>query len=144
MADQQVPWAPGRKALVMTEWGWRAGFGRKSRGAEPDFWIVPEDGASGATWERRISATGRATASLPDQCPRCLDVGTHADGCMVAANVARGVPEFWAPWVMESPPPSSEGVTVFDVRALGVPHLTCRGFVALGPEGPTLKPWGTP
>ncbi len=77
----EVPWAPGRKALVMTEWGWRAGFGRKSRGAEPDFWIVPEDGASGATWERRISAEGRATALLPEQCPRCFEVGAHTPGC---------------------------------------------------------------
>jgi hypothetical protein len=91
---------------------------------------------------------------------------------MVSANLARGVPEFWAPWVMPVAPPVEVGSAVYMFRGDGAlialdrtddpkkawlfrprlgswlilpgktpPGELHRGFVALGPDGPTLAPW---
>ena len=159
-----VPWAPGRRALV---WFPNSGMWRECCGdtiGSNEVW-VSLDG------ENAVSARldGVKTALLPNQCPRCFEVGTHADGCMVATNLARGMSAFWAPWVMETPPPVHVGgASVFQVHAdrlepmsngvnpgwepkwfvMGRPFAddnpdpNALGWLVLGPEGPTLAPWG--
>lgn len=151
MPDQQVPWALGRRALVLDVDGeWYDGTG--VRDGEEKRW--------GQRFGNRWAMDGAPTALLPHQCPRCFEVGTHADGCMVAANLARGVPEFWAPWAMWKDPaelpvgirlfhldpenPPNGGFYLCDVVAVIPGRASRLALVAIGPEGPTLAPWGTP
>lgn len=145
----EVPWAPGRRALILTSWGWREGFGRAPRGNEHACWVVPNDDGEARVWVKTAQ-----TAFLPLQCPHCFEVVNHQSGCMVAANLARGVPAFWAPFAMWThPAPGCEYVQLPLVVGDGVVSETVvimkwmtTGhnvfFVALGPNGPTLAPWG--
>jgi hypothetical protein len=109
---------------------------------------------------------------VPGHCPRCFEsTRPHADGCMVAANLARGVPEFWAPWVMETPPTrlgvmlcygllrNGQAIELQWYSRNGVPPTVWEGwetpnrldaeeiddivgYFALNADGPTLAPWG--
>ena len=103
------------------------------------------------------------------RCLRCKEIGGHTDYCMVAENLARGVPEFWAPWAMWTFPDVTDHVVLLDLicmsdgyeahgdvwsntdvgiyagetidsmRRLGL--YETGPIVALGPNGPTLEPW---
>lgn len=172
-----VPWAPGRRALVRY-----AGSDKDAR-ALFGHWVAMEafqrkDGqrvwfCPGEQWPDEIVETH----THPDACPRCYAVDTHAPGCMVAANLARGIPSFWAPFAMWEPPPGDAGAHVKVCLLDGVVPVEMRqvvngsayqwmcyrligemlheddthtyalpepgsAFVALGPDGPTLAPWG--
>jgi len=92
---------------------------------------------------------------------------------MVAANLARGVPEFWAPWAMWVFPDEEAGHALYigcggNIERLYVsegdgvwlldgepvePGTTMESLgsgydgqwlICLGPNGPTLAPWGKP
>lgn len=95
-----------------------------------------------------------------------------ARGERIAENLARGVPAFWAEWAMWALPSGDPGTcAVFELRSyedgtprvIGVLRRDWRGLgewgggefscapdgcastfplIALGPEGPTLAPWG--
>ena len=158
MSDHKVPWAPGRYAMVRSYDVWvecvgvPAGehYDMMGNRSDADLWVsVSDDSARGATID---------AYALPGQCPRCYELEGHADGCMVAANLARGVPAFWAPWAMQSMP-SMRGVD--PLIQLFVVHPSCSvrrasafvdwdhsegadngvPIVALGFDGPTLAPW---
>ena len=121
--------------------------------------MIDDDTSSSEAWDAVLDGS-RTTALLPSQCPRCFEVGTHVDGCMVAANLARGVPAFWAPWAMWVHPTQGDGWVLYRVGRGGrlyqqgvggtkaIERLQCMDspapLVALGPNGPTLAPWGTP
>lgn len=174
MAEQVVPWAPGRRALVFFEGD---GHWREARGGtilpngeamqhwlwEADAAMLLDDGRSMASggdnvWDA-VLATAR-TALLPDQCPVCYEVGGHADGCMAVDNLARGVKPWLAPYVQPGPPPPEWGdrVEVYVVFHHGLeqvfhtdgwhteagepPEPTALGWICIGPNGPTLAPWG--
>ena len=153
-----VPWALGRRAMVLTSRGWRECEGMAAGRHRGWVWTCPSRNFIGEPSTTEVFETTRdgerlPTTLLPDQCPRCYDVGAHADGCMVAANLARGVPEFWAPWVMWVTPPDGthDGLHLYWVRGSKLNHGEVRnegpthvGLVAIGPNGPTLAPWGKP
>lgn len=169
MGEQVVPWAEGRRALVYEratgQWVSAVGMGPDEElpdGERPGWesWFRETDEEPGVDrgrgWECLWHHETR-TRLLPNQCPRCYEVGGHADGCMVLENLARGVPAFWAPWVMWTHP-SAEGclglVLVLNMVTGALVHVTFVGvepgasssapLVALGPDGPTLAPWGLP
>ena len=154
----------GRRALVRLPGGeWRDAAGWE------DF---DHHDAYARMWGLHFACSAE-TALLPSQCPRCFEVDAHADGCMVAANLVKGVPEFWAPWAMWAFPPEEDGRALYvcirdNVERL--PALEDEGtwlfdglpvapgttmeelgdaygeqwLFALGPDGPTLAPWATP
>lgn len=113
--NQTVPWALKRKALVYFEqtqdWQPAEGvphyFDNPKNPDESDY--VP----GGEGWEcteYSYNAEKRGpehVLRLPGQCVRCYSVDDHEVGCMVAENLAKGVPEFWAPWAMETLPPNA-------------------------------------
>ena len=151
-----VPWARHRRALVLDVCHarqWVECVGVDTDDGEPAWEAFGLDECGDVIPDRWLG-TLCPTALLPDQCPRCYGTGdTHASGCMVSANLARGVPEFWAPWVMWVTPPDGthDGLHLYWVRGSKLNHAEVRnegpthvGLVALGPNGPTLAPWGKP
>lgn len=151
MPDQQVPWALGRRALVRlpgAEWRDAAGW--------EDF---DHHDAYARMWGIHFALSAE-TALLPDQCPRCFEVSTHAPGCMVAANLARGVPVFWAPWAMWMMPRRLPvGFSLIVIHEACSPRRVTEfadwnhsegaenggsAVVCLGFDGPTLEPWSKP
>ncbi len=178
MFDQQVPWALGRRALIRWRIdpagdgghvsGWHVAIGvledlNMEVGRHDPLWVLdPSNEVDPPPEEcvveyRRLGGMERigdrhviATALVPGQCPRCFEsTRPHAPGCMVVANLARGVPAFWAPWAMWEPhvhvPPN---VRFHYVRLWNTDGTECNAdelpSVALGPSGPTLSPWGQP
>lgn len=173
-----VPWALGRRAMVLTSRGWRECEGMAAGRHRGWVWTCPSRNFIGEPSTTEVFETTRdgerlPTTLLPDQCSRCYDVGAHADGCMVAANLARGVPEFWAPWVMWVFPDEEAGHALYigcggNIERLYVsegdgvwlldgepvePGTTMESLgsgydgqwlICLGPNGPTLAPWGKP
>ena len=173
-----VPWALGRRAMVLTSRGWRECEGMAAGRHRGWVWTCPSRNFIGEPSTTEVFETTRdgeqlPTTLLPDQGPRCYDVGAHADGCMVAANLARGVSAFFAPWVMETPPTAPNASLCYGLlrngQAIelqwysrnGVPPAVWEGwetpnrldaeeiddivgYFALGPNGPTLAPWGKP
>lgn len=170
----KIPWKQGRRALVWDAYNevWVEAVGRSDLryvdGAKGWLCCPVNDEVLGF----EVPADSTDVRLLPNQCPRCFEVDDHADGCMVAANLARGVPAFWAPWAMEAPPEHDRwdaGVYAFagalypmemetyrtwwepnsyETRwavagGSGVAVEECADWwVALGPDGPTLEPWG--
>lgn len=103
-----VPWARGRRALVLDVCHtrqWVECIGVDTDDGEPA-WEASGLDECGDVIPDRWLGTLCPTELLPDQCPKCYATGNgeHAPGCMVAANLARGVPAFFAPWVMETAP----------------------------------------
>ncbi len=161
MSDRQVPCEPGRRVLIRPCGQWLEAVGVADGHIAPngDKWragwvVVSRAGTSTATtW---YPPGAGPTAPLPDECPRCGWLGCHEEGCMVAANLARGVPAFWAPFAMWThPAPGCEYVQLHRIVGDGMVSETViimkwmtTGrdvfFVALGPNGPTLSPWGKP
>lgn len=154
----EVPWARGRRALVLDVCHtrqWVECVGVDTDDGEPA-WEASGLDECGDVIPDRWLGTLCPTALLPDQCPRCYATGNgeHAPGCMVAANLARGVSAFFAPWAMWThPAPGCEYVQLHLVVGDGMVSETViimkwmtTGrdvfFVALGPNGPTLAPWG--
>jgi len=96
-------------------------------------------------------------ATLPNQHACCFALGDHAAGCergkRIAENLARGVIPYWAPWAMWEDPPNRRGSSCSDCSVgrlhpdgyIDFDHAANSNdlpFVALGPNGPTLSPWG--
>lgn len=123
-----------------------------------------QDSTQQSTQENETPRPGNS-CQCKNRCPRCYEVDDHADGCMVAVNLARGVPEFWAAWAIWTAPAKDavDGVSLFwlpyhgyaiqpvdewddddwdmggEVASPG--DATKRPMIALGPDGPTLAPW---
>lgn len=155
-----VPWARHRRALVLDichTGRWVECVGVDTDDGEPAWEAtgLDDDGEPQGEWW--IGTLG-PTSPLPGQCPRCYFVDGHEDGCMVAANIARGVPAFWAPWAMwEMPAGRLSCETSLIVIDRACPPRRASGFtdwdhrpgaengvavVALSFDGPTLAPWG--
>ena len=161
-----VPWAPGRNALVLTSRGWRGCVGMAAGRHRGWLWTCPSRDFMGEPSTTEVFETTRdgeqlPTALLPDQCPRCYFVDGHEDGCMVAANMEKGVPAFFAPWVMWRYPsgnlenglrlflldpenPLNGGNYVCDAKGWSGGKESRTGIVVLGPAGFTLSPWKNP
>lgn len=153
MSDKQVPWAPGRRALVRcphTE-RWHEAVARMEDERVWEISGLDDNGDPDGQW---WVDEGVETSLLPGQCLRCFHVDTHASWCMVAANMTRGVPAFWAPWAMwtvpDEVPETVEVYALHQNKRLRLVHRHESGLawldlghplVALGPEGPTLAPW---
>lgn len=158
-----VPWAPRRRALVrvLPDGTWFEGIARVHEDGHVEGPVTDAHRAN--IWyngDLDVFALDddAETSMLPDQCPRCYAVEAHEDGCMVATNLARGVPEFWAPWAMWKDPaelpvgirlfhldpenPPNGGFYLCDVVAVIPGRASRLALVAIGPEGPTLAPWG--
>ena len=190
MSDRQVPWALGRRALIRWRIdpagdgghvsGWRVAIGvledlNIEVGRHEPIWVLdpsndvdpPPEGC--VVEYQRLGGMERipdrmviATALVPGQCPRCLEsTRPHAPGCMVAANMEKGVPAFFAPWVMWRYPsgnlenglrlflldpenPLNGGNYVCDAKGWSGGKESRTGIVVLGPAGFTLSPWKNP
>ena len=169
----EVPWAPGRKALVrwLPDGAWFEGVACVHEDGHVEGPVTDADRANiwhGGDLDVFAPDDEAETVPLPSQCPRCFAVGTHEDGCMVAANLARGVWAWLAPFVRQDPPGRVEEGEVFQVYPHGLtemidlsdfgappdwrvngaepyedaPDTNAIGWVVLGPNGPTLAPWG--
>lgn len=167
MGDQAVPWAVGRRALVL--WP-HTGLWLEAVGGledKPVWYVSRLDGDREGDPKCWASDDWATTAILPGQCIRCYLTEGHAPGCMVEDNIKRGVPAFWAPFVMQDPPPTGSlcygviGVHLIELQRYRRPGVSpvvwegwetpngveaeeieeLLGFVALGPEGPTIQPW---
>lgn len=195
-----VPWALGRRAMIRWRIdpagnggrvsGWRVAIGvledlAVEVGRAEPLWVldpsndVDPEPESCVVEYRQLSSMERIPDRLvverglvPGQCPRCFEsTRPHADGCMVAANLARGVPAFWTPWVMLVAPSVGTGFALYMLRTDGAlvwldraesadawilrarlagllthpgeraPNALHVGFVALSSDGPTLAPW---
>lgn len=159
---QQVPWAEGRRALVLDvahtgRWMECVGV-LDDDGACWEAAGLDDDGDAQGEW---YISTFRPTNILPGQCSHCFEVNAHSGGCPVAANIARGVPAWMAPFVREEAPVYREADSLFTVSRDGFLIPGCwterdgeaatwvtrgghvvLGWLALGPDGPTLEPWG--
>lgn len=172
MKIQAVPWAEGRRALVRYVGGdgdnspWVEAVGLLSVGS----WAVLDDeGKTDARlmWDGpgRDGAPARTLeiAMVPGQCRECYEVDTHAPDCArgqrIEVNLARGMPAFWAEWAVDRAPESEPDapVVVFSIGPDGSlwgvywtddgvaeygEELHAPPFIAIGPDGPTLAPWG--
>lgn len=170
--DNGVPWAEGRRALWLQNsfdglpprWISAVGttcevFVDDTRKERRQFWEVVGD-ANDFEW-----AGDAVTILEPGQCRECYEIDAHADDCKrgkrIADNLARGVPAFWAEWVMWAWP----GIEAFHEdglhyvfyalhRATGgltpmyvdvrFGERLCHALIAFDQNGPTLAPWGLP
>lgn len=156
----KIPWKQGRRALVWDAYNevWVEAVGRSDLryvdGAKGWLCCPVNDEVLGF----EVPADSTDVRLLPNQCPRCFEVDDHEQGCMVDANLARGVPAFWAPWAMVDPVPPSVWTRFNGLGLYGLKHGAgqdplactlvtrigdpCDSWVAIGPDGPTLEPWG--
>lgn len=185
MFDRQVPWALGRRALIRWRIdpvgdgghvsGWCVAIGvledlNIEVGRHEPIWVLDPSNEVDPPPERcvvehqRLSGMERipdrvviATAIVPGQCPRCFEsTRPHAPGCVVVANLARGVPAWLAPFAADTWPPSTFGVRIYEVGVEGnlnrvstsaLWRAGCskrqgpRQIVAIGVDGPTFLPW---
>lgn len=145
MSEHEVPWAEGRRALVLCDmserWHEAVGVLDTYGGLTRKAWLCcgPDPDLDAHEW---FVDEGAKTALLLNQCPECFEVEEHADGCIVAANIALGVPEFWARWARSGAPPV-KGVNAMQghVYALaGLVHTAlgrgCLAEVQYGLHGP--------
>ena len=168
---QEVPWAEGRRALIrpLPTMGWEEARAEVSSTGE-HVWVEvrPRDALAWADSVPRAPVPGQHTCcfEVGDHAHDC------ARGKRIEENLALGVPAFWAEWAMwVFPPPSAVRGTLLlffsiwssgcleatrpghigwpDIEdgdawlwANGTPGNCGRPLIALGPEGPTLAPWG--
>ena len=147
---QEVPWAEGRRALIrpLPTMGWEEARAEVSFTGE-HVWVEvrPRDALA---WADSVPR-----APVPNQNPCCFEVEAHTPNCArgkrIAENLARGVPAFWAEWAMwgDLPMLVAAAYRLHRLDAAGalyeVDHEGFRApgpLIALGPDGPTLAPWG--
>ena len=73
MNDKRVPWANGRRALVLTSRGWRECEGMASGRREAWVWTCPSTNFMGEpstteVWEEAQDGEDLQTRPLPDHC----------------------------------------------------------------------------
>lgn len=179
MSNQEVPWgSDGRYALVTYDESiWQVMRAQLTPVMGTD--LEPSEGAPEGCamlwvseenpddwWEDEGVDGGVRTALLPGQCPECFGIGEHGDGCRIAENLRRGVPEFWARWAHFEAPAQTVAtvyqwsgcdlVRMWDAANLGSqpewvvdcgdcegdPAVVGRPWVAIGLDGaPTNEPW---